>query len=404
MSLTTEQSIPDECDVLVVGGGIHGVGIAQAAAAAGYRTTLVESRGLAAGTSSKSSKLIHGGLRYLESFEIGLVRESLRERELLLKLAPELVRRQTFFLPVYAQTSRRPWTMRAGLSLYAVLAGLKSSARFRKVPGREWDRLDGLKTEGLQKVYAYTDAQTDDRALTRSVMQSATELGAHLLCPAEFVAAKIESAHVDVTIRANDNESTIRAGVVVNAAGPWASEVLARITPTQNPFPVDLVQGAHLELPGAVNRGCYYLEMPSDRRAVFVMPWKGRTMLGTTEHVFEGRPENVRPLEEETNYLLAGFREFFPARNTEILNAWAGLRVLPAATGAAFKRSRETQLPTDNASNPRLLSVFGGKLTGYRATALKVIKHLRPSLPIVQTIGDTSELRLRPVEQHESAS
>ena len=112
----------DDCDVLVVGGGIHGVGVAQAAAAAGYRTSLVESRDLAAGTSSKSSKLIHGGLRYLESLEIGLVRESLRERGLLLRLAPELVRRQTFFLPVYAETTRRPLTLRLGLSLYALLA------------------------------------------------------------------------------------------------------------------------------------------------------------------------------------------------------------------------------------------------------------------------------------------
>lgn len=406
MATTSEQSgpLPDQCDVLVVGGGIHGVGIAQAAAAAGYRTALVESRDLAAGTSSKSSKLIHGGLRYLESFEIGLVRESLRERELLLRLAPDLVRRQTFFLPVYAETTRRPWKMRAGLSLYAVLAGLKANVRFRRVPRREWGNLDGLKTDGLQKVYAYTDAQTDDRELTRSVMQSAVELGAHLLCPAEFVAANVQHDHVDVTLRANGGESNLRTFVVVNAAGPWANEILARITPAQKPFPVDLVQGAHLELPGTVDHGCYYLEMPSDQRAVFVMPWKGRTMLGTTEHVFDGPPENVKPLEEETEYLLAGYREFFPARSIEVLDAWAGLRVLPAATGAAFKRSRETQLPVDNEASPRVLSVFGGKLTGYRATALKVMKQIRPALPDVQPIGDTSELKLRPVESHEPAN
>jgi len=400
--MISNPSTPDECDVLVVGGGIHGVGVAQAAVAAGYRTTLVESRDLAAGTSSKSSKLIHGGLRYLESLEVGLVRESLYERELLLELAPELVRRQTFYIPVYGHTSRRPWKMRAGLSLYAVLAGMKKSVRFRSVPKSEWSNLDGLKTDGLQKVFAYTDAQTDDRELTKAVMQSAVELGAHLLCPAEFVNAQIQSDHCQVTLRTSnehgdDQEQQIRARVIVNAAGPWANQVLERITPTQKPFPVDLVQGAHLELPGTVDRGCYYLEMPTDQRAVFVLPWKGRTMLGTTEHVFTGAPENVRALDEEREYLLAGYRQFFPDRDTEVLDAWAGLRVLPAATGAAFKRSRETQLPMDNASKPRVLSIFGGKLTGYRATALKVIKELKSNLPSATPIADTAQLPLRPV-------
>jgi len=388
----------EDCDVLVVGGGIHGVGVAQAAAAAGYSTTLVESRDLAAGTSSKSSKLIHGGLRYLESFEIGLVRESLRERELLLEIAPELVHRQTFYVPVYKDTSRHPLTLRAGLSLYAILAGLKKSVRFRTVPRREWSELDGLKTDGLKTVFAYTDAQTNDRELTKSVMQSAVELGAQLICPAEFVAAKINKDHYEVTLSIDGVEQTCRASVVVNAAGPWANQVLERVTPNQDPFAVDLVQGTHLELPGTVDKGCYYIEMPSDKRAVFVIPWQGRTMLGTTEHVYSGAPENVKPLDEETDYLLAGYRAYFPDRSTDVLDSWSGLRVLPAATGKAFKRSRETQLPVDNTSRPRLISIFGGKLTGYRATALKVIKKIKPSLPSRDPIGDTSTIALRPVE------
>ena len=174
----------EQCDLLIVGGGIHGVGVAQAGAAAGYRTVLLEQDSLAAGTSSRSSKLIHGGLRYLESGHIGLVRESLHERELLLRLAPQLVRRKRFYIPIYKQSSRSPFLIRSGLTLYAILAGGRSGTRFRSVPRREWDQLDGLSTKDLRKVYQYWDAQTDDRQLTAAVMRSAMSMDAHLCCPA----------------------------------------------------------------------------------------------------------------------------------------------------------------------------------------------------------------------------
>ena len=163
----------DLYDVAVIGGGIHGVGVAQAAAAAGYSVVLFEQKELAYGTSSRSSKLIHGGLRYLESFEISLVHESLRERELLIKLAPDLVRRQSFYIPVYDTTKRAAWMMRAGLTMYSILAGLGKSVRFETIPKSQWGNLDDIKTEGLKKVFRYTDGQTDDRLLTQSVMQSA---------------------------------------------------------------------------------------------------------------------------------------------------------------------------------------------------------------------------------------
>ena len=192
-----------------------------------------------------------------------------------------------------------------------------------------------------------------------------------------------------------DQESrSIEAFAIVNAAGPWANQVLETVTPKQKLMPVDNVQGTHLELPGTVERGCYYIEMPQDGRAVFVMPWKGRTLLGTTEHVYDGAPENVKPLDQEVDYLLEGYQRYFPNRDREVLHSWSGLRVLPAAEGTAFKRSRETQLPVDNSSTPRLLSIFGGKLTGYRATALKVMKKLDTTLPNASRIADTAELTL----------
>ena len=383
-----------EYDVVVIGGGIHGVGVAQAAAAESYSVLLLEMNQLAAGTSSKSSKLIHGGLRYLESLEFRLVRESLRERELLLKLAPDLVRRQAFYIPVYPETTRRPWQLRLGLGLYAILAGFKKSVRYRRIPRAEWDNLDGLTTNNLQHVFQYWDAQTDDAELTRAVMRSAESLGAELACPGEFQSANIDSNGCEINFADNGKETQIRTGVIINAAGPWATEAARRITPTPVTPAVDLVQGAHIELPGTITNGCYYMEAPKDKRAVFVMPWRDRTMVGTTEHHFDDDPSRVCSLETELEYLVATYQHFFPNRSTEILDSWAGLRVLPAASGSAFRRSRETQLPTDNEGRPRVVSIFGGKLTGYRATAQKVMRKIRRTLPIRKPRADTKKLTL----------
>ena len=381
-------------DVLIIGGGIHGVGVAQASAAAGYSTVLLEQTALADGTSSRSSKLIHGGLRYLERAEFGLVRESLRERELLLRLAPTLVRRRKLFLPVYDRTSRSPWMIRSGLTLYALLAGGRQGTRFRSIPNIEWETLDGLCTTGLRKVYQFWDGQADDRQLTRAVMRSATSLGAQLLCPARFAGGTIHDDYCDVRMDQNGSEQTIRADVVVNAAGPWARQVLTGFQPALPDFPVENVQGAHIELPGKIERGCYYVEVEADRRAVFVMPWKDHTLVGTTEHNYTGDPAQVHAREDEVDYLLNVYQRHFPGRSNDVIDSWAGLRVLPTAQGAAFKRSRETQLPVNNQPSPRVLSIFGGKLTGYRATAEKVMAKLRSSLPNRKRKAWTAELPL----------
>src|SRR6185436_2703518 len=170
-------------DLLIIGAGIHVVGVAQAAAAAGYSVLVLEKTALAAGTSSKSSKLIHGGLRYLETGQLRLVRESLREREILLRVAPELVHLVPFYIPVYRRTRRRPWQITVGLSLYAALGGFTSANRFARLARDEWAALDGLETRALQAVFRYHDAQTDDAALTRAVMRSAQSLGAELKMP-----------------------------------------------------------------------------------------------------------------------------------------------------------------------------------------------------------------------------
>lgn len=381
-------------DLTVVGGGIHGVGVAQAAAARGLRVVLLEARALAAGTSSKSSKLIHGGLRYLESFELGLVRESLTERATLLRIAPELVKLVPFYIPVYRETTRRPWQVRAGLSLYALLANLRETGRFGSVPKGEWGELDGLRTEGLQHVFRYHDAQTDDAALTRAVMASARELGAELRCPAELEGAERVDGGYRVTYRAEGETREHTSAALVNAAGPWIELVRARVSPTPPGRAIDLVQGTHIELPGVVTRGIYYTEAPADRRAVFTIPWKGHTLVGTTEHFHEGDPAACAPTEREIEYLRETYLTYFPGADATLQRAWAGLRVLPKVEGSAFERTRETIYMVDDRRAPRYLGIYGGKLTGYRAAAEQVMRRLERSLPATTPVAKTEQLPL----------
>lgn len=383
-------------DVVIIGGGIHGAGIAQAAAAGGFSVLVLEQYGLAHGTSSRSSKLIHGGLRYLESGQMALVRECLHERELLLKLAPDLIQLQPFYIPIYSNTTRRPAQLRVGLSLYALLGDMDKAARFRRVPSSEWDDLDGLKTDDLEAVFQYWDGQTDDAALTRAVMRSAQTLGAHLHMPATFTGAQLHENSCSVTYQHNGQTHTCETTVLVNAAGPWANHVLKRITPAPVQLAVDLVQGTHLLVPGNITHGIYYVEAPQDQRAVFVMPWQGNTLVGTTETLYHGDPAAVQPLPQEQDYLLQTLAYYFPAHRHSpvVLSAFAGLRVLPVGEGKAFSRPREITLHVDRPDNPRLLTVYGGKLTAYRLTAQRVIQRLATALPNRVARADTRTLIL----------
>lgn len=391
----------DACDLAVIGGGIHGAGVAQAAAAAGLRVTVLEQYPtLAQGTSSRSSKLIHGGLRYLETGRLGLVRESLRERALLLRLAPELVKLTPFHIPIYGDSRRAGWQVRSGLSLYAALGGFGSENRFSKLRPRAWDALDGLATEGLRAVYRYYDAQTDDAALTRAVMASARRRGAELCMSTRVESLALESAGVTLRLSAGEAQRELRARAVVNAAGPWVNRLLDAVRPAQTARPVDLVQGAHLVLPGRLDRGIYYVEA-ADGRVIFAMPWRENTLVGTTETPWRDDPAASYPTDAEIAYLLESFGRLFPGRRTEkrdIVAAFAGLRVLPAGDGSAFSRPRDVILHRDTARPPRLLTVYGGKLTTYRATAAKALKCLSGALPASRGAVGTAEMPLEPAD------
>jgi glycerol-3-phosphate dehydrogenase len=388
----------NQFDVAIVGAGIHGTGIAQAAAAAGHSVLMLEQAEVAHGSSSRSSKLIHGGLRYLESGQFSLVRESLRERTVMLKVAPQLVHLQRFYIPVYRHTRRRPWQLRLGLALYALLSGFSAGSRFGTVPRRDWPTLDGLDQQNLEGVFWYQDGQTDDRALTRAVLQSALTLGARLICPAHFEGAQLTDDGVELHYAADGQSHIAHARVLVNAAGPWAEGVARRVTPLPEIPPLECVQGAHLVIEGHIEHGIYYLESPHDGRAVFVIPWKGRVMVGTTETRYHGDPSKVSPQPAELQYLLGVLKHYFPRwrhlSESDLRESFAGLRVLPAGNERAFHRSRETRLVLDRPRRPRMLSVYGGKLTTWRAVAARALRDIAPSLPARAAVARTDRIPL----------
>ena len=369
-------------DIVVIGAGIQGAGVAQAAAAAGYSVAVMEKTAIAAGTSSRSSKLIHGGLRYLETGQFALVRKTLKERQLLLDIAPSLVKPIPFYIPIYKNNKRKSWQIRIGLSLYALLAGFNKLAIFKTLSIKEQHALmeEGLLQQGMRSVFQYWDAQTDDSLLTQAVMKSAEKFGAKLFIPApvESVSYNQQAQRFQIKYRLNNQTEVLSSCCLVNAAGPWVNKVLETITPVPKKQDIDLVQGAHIVLDTPAPKGIYYLEAPQDHRAVFVMPWKNKTLLGTTETAFRGDLDNVRATDAEVQYLIKVYQHYFPDHPTRITERFAGLRVLPKSEHGYFSRPRDVVM---DESLPGLITLYGGKLTGYRVTAEQVLERLKSKLP-----------------------
>lgn len=393
--------MPD-VDVLVIGSGIHGAGVAQAACAAGYNVLVLEKNGIAAGTSSKSSKLVHGGLRYLESAQFSLVRKSLKERAILCRIAPGLVKLRPFYIPIYKTTTRRPWQIRIGLSLYAILGGLRKENIFKVIRRKKVKNLDELEQTDLQKVYQYNDGQTNDVKLTEAVMNSAKSLGTDFICPATVISILKNNSGFNVIYKHHDKEIHVQTKVVINATGPWVNEVHKIIKSDMDSdkvktIEIDLVQGTHIiiDAPAPAPSGVYYLEA-CDKRAVFVMPYQYngeiKTMIGTTEKLFTGRADDVEASAEEIKYLLDVYKSYFPKQQgISVIHQFAGLRVLPKDDGSMFSRPRDTIL---HWALPGILTLYGGKLTAYRSTSELVVKKIKPRLEKRHRIAFTEQLHL----------
>lgn len=375
-------------DVVVIGGGITGVGIAQALAAAGYNVTLWEKNTIGSQTSSNSSKLIHGGLRYLETGQISLVRQCLKERMVLLNLAPSLVHPEPFYIPVYSENNRGFFKIFSGLSLYALLNEFDALSKFEIVPSQKWENLTDIKNKNLKAIFKYWDAQTDDKLLTQAVARSAQELGVDIQENIDCIsiyhgAYACELAYINQRYP-SDSMDKIKSSIVINATGPWVNELLTKVSPQVAPLEVDFVQGSHLLIDIPSPKGVFYLESYLDKRMIFVMPWEGKTLLGTTEIELESVPDSPQISQQEQNYLLAiychYFTQYYPENlASKIIKSYSGVRVLPKAKTGVFKRPRETLIQTF-AAHPCLLAVYGGKLTSFRTTAKEIVSWVESRL------------------------
>ncbi|QUN05251.1 FAD-dependent oxidoreductase [Shewanella yunxiaonensis] len=385
-------------DLVIIGAGINGAGIAQRAAAAGYSVVLLEKSAIASGTSSQSSKLIHGGLRYLETGQIHLVYEALKARRELLQLAPSLVHPVKFYIPVYRDSRRGALTIRAGLSLYGLLSQPDPLGRFQSIAASEWAQFPGLKLAGMTHLFQYWDAQTDDKKLTEAVVNSAIALGAEVLQKAECVDIQHDAKGCTVHYHQQGQRHQLYCHMLINTAGAWVNEILSNVHPPLAFPAIEWVQGSHLLLDIPAPPGILYLESCFDERVVFVMPWNGQTLLGTTEtHCDSPQPQLTQ---EETYYLLGIYQHYFPLAGTvasleqKIVGSYSGMRVLPAGSSSAFSRTREVQL-LSQPSHPHILSLYGGKLTTFRSTAAQVLIHIAEHLGERTAIADVDSLILR---------
>lgn len=315
-------------------------------------------------TSRSSSKLLHGGLRYLENGELRLVREALRERDAWLERAPELAWPIRLTLPIY-RTSRRPrWMVGIGLFAYDRIAGrsILPSARWHSAMTLA-SRDPALRRDGLVGGYEFSDGQMDDQALGLWVAQQARQLGVRLQEHAE-VTSFTPSGSVVVFGR------VIQYDWVINVAGPWAA-VLLEASGLSSPYRLDLIRGSHLIIDRPASHP-YLLEVPSDRRIFFVLPWKEKTLIGTTE-VRQEIGEAIRCDENEQRYLLSAYRHYFPDSQSSVIETFAGVRPLLKSTSDPSRASREYAIHRDG----RTITVFGGKWTTALALAQKVNRYVQ---------------------------
>ncbi len=370
-------------DMLVVGGGINGAGIARDAAGRGLSVCLCEQDDLAAHTSSASTKLIHGGLRYLQQGEVALVRKALNERETLRQLAPHLIAPTTFVLP-HARHLRPAWMLRAGLWLYDHLG--RPNPHFP--PSQRIDLQRDPRGETLQPGYrtgfTYADARVNDARLVVLNALDAHERGADIRTRTRCEQLIRHRDHWWAVLRtASGDVQRIRARCVVNASGPWAGTVL-QCAGLDAPLGLRLVQGSHLVVLRLFAHDSAYLFQQPDQRVVFAIPFEQDfTLIGTTDTDYDGDPAWVKPRAEEQAYLLDAVNRFLrvPVEAEDIVWRYSGVRPLLADHHrAASQVTRDYRLELDTAGAP-LLSVLGGKLTTYRALAEEALGRLSPSLP-----------------------
>ncbi|CEK10919.1 glycerol-3-phosphate dehydrogenase [Legionella hackeliae] len=371
-------------DVAVVGGGINGCGAAADAALRGLSVILLEQGDLASKTSSSSSKLIHGGLRYLEYYDFGLVKKALDERQRLLTLAPHLVRPQLFVLP-YQESMRPAWLLRTGLFLYDNLSRNNQLPKSKFIRRKQGPYFSPLKKE-YDKGFLLYDCTTDDSRLTITNALLAKKHGAAIHNYTKLTHATVEQGLWYLTVKTMfGEEHLIKARAIINATGPWV-ESCNELLGIPNQFKLSLVKGSHLVVHKLYEGQHAYLLQHEDKRIVFIVPYQGHTMIGTTDVALKGSLDEINISNEEVDYLCALVNNYLRTsiQREDIINTWSGVRPLLAASGELKALSRDyTYFYTD--SPAPAVTIYGGKITTYRQLAMETINKLQTVFPYLGT-------------------
>ncbi len=372
-------------DLAIIGGGVNGCGIARDAVGRGSSVFLCEMNDLASGTSSWSTKLVHGGLRYLEYYEFRLVREALIEREILWQIAPHIIRPLRFVLPHHAGL-RPAWLLRLGLFLYDHIGG-----RHLLPPTRSLDLSSDqvgkpLKPNRYTKGFEYSDCFVDDARLVVLTARDAADRGADIRTRTRAVEIRQADGiwHVTVENTLSHERSTISARVLVNAGGPWVEEVLGRGAGVNAKAKVRLVQGSHIVVRKLYDHDRAYMFQNADGRIIFVIPYQDDfTLIGTTDRDYHGDPSQVKATAEEIEYLCAAASEYLakPVTPAEVVWTYSGVRPLyDDGANEAKAATRDYVFELDTPGGAPLLSIYGGKITTHRRLAEEVLERLAPYL------------------------
>jgi len=367
-------------DLLIVGGGINGAGIAADATGRGLTVRLCEKNDFASATSSASTKLIHGGLRYLEHYEFRLVREALAEREVLLNKAPHLIKPIRFVLP-HQKHLRPAWLIRCGLFLYDNLGGRKELAKSTRLKFSENTPFKNEFTQGFE----YADCTVDDSRLVIANIIAAEEKGARIHCYTQCIAAHRKNDLWVATLQnmLSGKITTVKAKVLINASGPWAQSFLEDTIKVPSPQKTKLIKGSHIIIPRLYNGNHAYILQNVDNRVIFTIPYLNDfTLIGTTDQVWKGDPAHVEIDETEKEYLVSALNSYFKKQvsTADIVHHYAGVRPLcddESTDPSAMTRDYTLEVQDDNGEAP-LLSIFGGKITTYRRLSEAALEKIRP--------------------------
>lgn len=362
-------------DIIILGAGINGSGIARELAMSGKAVTVIDKSTIGSGTSSKSSRLIHGGLRYLETLQFKLVHEALMDRQELLRIYPDLVKMRSFYIPIYKPSPRPAWMIWFGLKFYDLLSGKNKQQHSRVIPRKQFSvHAASFKQDGLKAVFHYYDAKTNDLKLTQQVAQDAIENGANFY-ENTFIST-ITNNKEFFTVRTSQGDFT--APILINASGPWIDEVNSKFEfPAK--FSIRKISGIHIIINGLLTNDLMFMQT-KQKRIFFVIPEpkNNQTLIGTTEREETDSIDNINVQEEDILYLIENINNYlkpgFQILRKNIKDAFIGVRPLVAEAENPTNLSREYELDRHTFGNTTLLHVFGGKLTTYLSLARKVRK------------------------------